>query len=70
MVGDFLTSVVEHLQQCQNNVAIVASDDMLRRVGQVHFQKGVNFTADNYLVFKRLLAANINEQMADKTPNK
>ena len=42
------------------------SDRLLRQVGGIHFQKGVNFTAENYLLFKRQFASNVCEQMNNR----
>uniref|UniRef100_A0A914XMA2 Uncharacterized protein n=1 Tax=Plectus sambesii TaxID=2011161 RepID=A0A914XMA2_9BILA len=36
---------------------------LLASVGAIHFHKGVNFTAENYLVFKRMFANSMSEQL-------
>ncbi|CAJ0587246.1 unnamed protein product, partial [Mesorhabditis spiculigera] len=49
-IQNFLDTAVSSLGFCPMNSVW----DMARRIGQIHFYKGVNFGADNYLIFKRV----------------
>ncbi|CAJ0931853.1 unnamed protein product, partial [Mesorhabditis belari] len=49
-IQNFLDTAVSSLGFCPMNSVW----DMAKRIGQIHFYKGVNFGADNYLIFKRV----------------
>jgi hypothetical protein len=59
MIAGFLTTIVRNLDKESGN-----AERLLTSVGAIHFQKGVNFTAENYLVFKRMFANSMSEQVA------
>ncbi|KAK6750964.1 hypothetical protein RB195_002749 [Necator americanus] len=49
-IQDFLDTIVSSLGICPDS----AVHRMAYRIGQIHFHKGVNFGADNWLVFKKV----------------
>ncbi|KAJ1348355.1 hypothetical protein KIN20_003644 [Parelaphostrongylus tenuis] len=49
-IQNFLDTAVGSLGFCP----ISSIYDMAHRIGQIHFYRGVNFGADNWLVFKRI----------------
>ncbi|KAF8372324.1 glb-17 [Pristionchus pacificus] len=49
-IQNFLDTAVGSLGYCP----VTSIYDMAHRIGQIHFYRGVNFGADNWLVFKRV----------------
>uniref|UniRef100_A0A914WQY5 Globin family profile domain-containing protein n=1 Tax=Plectus sambesii TaxID=2011161 RepID=A0A914WQY5_9BILA len=59
-IQGFLDTAVGALGYCP----ISSVYDMAHRIGQIHFYRGVNFGADNWLVFKRVTVEQVAEAAA------
>ncbi|KAE9415349.1 hypothetical protein Angca_000573, partial [Angiostrongylus cantonensis] len=57
-IQNFLDTAVGSLGFCP----ISSVYDMAHRIGQIHFYRGVNFGADNWLVFKRITVDQVTSQ--------
>uniref|UniRef100_A0A0M3HXG3 GLOBIN domain-containing protein n=1 Tax=Ascaris lumbricoides TaxID=6252 RepID=A0A0M3HXG3_ASCLU len=67
-IQGFLDTAVGALGHCP----IDSVYDLARRIGQIHFYRGVNFGADNWLIFKRVAVEEIvrvGEDERAKTPS-
>ncbi|KIH66268.1 hypothetical protein ANCDUO_03404 [Ancylostoma duodenale] len=60
-IQNFLDTAVGSLGFCP----ISSVYDMAHRIGQIHFYRGVNFGADNWLVFKRVTVDQVTTGMTD-----
>uniref|UniRef100_A0AC35TQ86 GLOBIN domain-containing protein n=1 Tax=Rhabditophanes sp. KR3021 TaxID=114890 RepID=A0AC35TQ86_9BILA len=61
-IQGFLDTAVGSLGYCP----ISSIYDMAHRIGQIHFYKGVNFGADNWLVFKKVTVDEVTKIKFDK----
>ncbi|EPB75138.1 globin [Ancylostoma ceylanicum] len=62
-IQNFLDTAVGSLGFCP----ISSVYDMAHRIGQIHFYRGVNFGADNWLVFKRVTVDQVTTGMIDSS---
>ncbi|XGW18134.1 hypothetical protein V3C99_002613 [Haemonchus contortus] len=62
-IQNFLDTAVGSLGYCP----ISSVYDMAHRIGQIHFYRGVNFGADNWLVFKRVAVDQVTTGFSDTT---
>ncbi|CAJ0609478.1 unnamed protein product [Cylicocyclus nassatus] len=62
-IQNFLDTAVGSLGFCP----ISSVYDMAHRIGQIHFYRGVNFGADNWLVFKRVTVDQVTTGQTDSS---
>ncbi|KJH41062.1 hypothetical protein DICVIV_12973 [Dictyocaulus viviparus] len=62
-IQNFLDTAVGSLGFCP----ISSIYDMAHRIGQIHFYRGVNFGADNWLVFKRVTVDQVTTGQTDSS---
>ncbi|KAK6760586.1 hypothetical protein RB195_021883 [Necator americanus] len=62
-IQNFLDTAVGSLGFCP----ISSVYDMAHRIGQIHFYRGVNFGADNWLVFKRVTVDQVTTGQSDSS---
>ncbi|CAI4224882.1 unnamed protein product [Auanema sp. JU1783] len=60
-IQNFLDTAVGSLGFCP----ISSVYDMAHRIGQIHFYRGVNFGADNWLVFKKVTVDQVTSDQSD-----
>uniref|UniRef100_A0A1I7TZX2 GLOBIN domain-containing protein n=1 Tax=Caenorhabditis tropicalis TaxID=1561998 RepID=A0A1I7TZX2_9PELO len=65
-IQNFLDTAVGSLGFCP----ISSVYDMAHRIGQIHFYRGVNFGADNWLVFKKVTVDQVTTGATDSSKEK